>query len=98
MGLLQRIFGGGSSATKEVIASGATIIDVRTPQEFAGGHPKGAINIPLNTIPSNIARIKKMKKPLVLCCASGMRSGQATNILKKEGIEEVHNGGSWTSI
>jgi rhodanese-related sulfurtransferase len=74
-----------------------TILDVRTVEEFAGGHVAGSINIPLHEIPHRLAEIKKMNQPLVLCCASGNRSGQATAYLKSLGIE-CKNGGSWLDV
>jgi len=81
----------------EIIKSAATVIvDVRTPGEFMGGHVAGSINIPLNEIPGRIDELKKMG-PLVLCCASGGRSGQATQFLKQNGIECL-NGGSWLDV
>lgn len=97
MGILSSIFGGGKSNVKEMITNGAVIIDVRTPQEFSSGHVKGSKNIPLDRIESEVKKIKAMNKPVVVCCASGMRSGQAKNILKRHGIE-VENAGSWRSI
>jgi rhodanese-related sulfurtransferase len=72
------------------------VIDVRTPQEFMGGHVAGSINIPLNEIPQHLGELKQMEH-IVLCCASGGRSGQATMFLKQNGIECV-NGGSWTDV
>lgn len=72
-----------------------TIIDVRTPMEFNGDHAKGAINIPLNEIPDQLEKIKGMKKPIVLCCASGGRSGQAHNFLEKNGVSDTYNGGGY---
>ena len=72
----------------------AAVIDVRTPQEFAGGHIGGSINIPLQEISQKVDEIKRMGKPVVLCCASGNRSGQAAVYLNNFGIECV-NGGSW---
>ncbi len=72
-----------------------TIIDVRTPMEFSSDHAKGAINIPLNEIPDQIEKIKGMKKPIVLCCASGSRSGQAHNFLEKNGVSDTYNGGGF---
>ena len=72
------------------------VIDVRTPQEFMGGHVAGSINIPLNEIPQHLDELKQMEQ-IVLCCASGGRSGQATMFLKQNGIECV-NGGSWTDV
>jgi phage shock protein E len=74
-----------------------TIIDVRTPGEFMGGNVVGSINIPLNEITSRLEEIKSMEQPIVLCCASGGRSGQATMFLKQHGIDCV-NGGSWLDV
>ncbi len=76
----------------------ATIVDVRTPGEFASGHVEGSINIPLNEVPERVEEFKGMSKPLVLCCLSGGRSGQATQFLKGQGIEDVHNGGGWSQV
>ncbi len=72
------------------------IVDVRSPEEFMGGHVAGSINIPLNEITQHLEELKKMKS-IVLCCASGGRSGQATMFLKQNGIE-CSNGGSWTDV
>lgn len=74
-----------------------TIIDVRTPAEFMGGHVAGSINIPLNEIPTKVDEIKAMEQPIILCCASGNRSGQATMFLKQFGID-CSNGGSWLMV
>lgn len=82
---------------KELVRQGAQIIDVRTPAEFAGGHIKGSVNIPLDTLTKNLSRIKK-DKPVITCCASGMRSGSAKNILQANGYQEVHNGGGWSGL
>ena len=98
MGLLNMLgLSGKSEKIKEFINKGAIIIDVRTPEEFQGGHIKGSKNIPLNTISSKINEIKNLKKPVIACCASGMRSAQATSILKNNGIETM-NGGGWSSL
>ncbi len=75
----------------------ATIVDVRTPGEFSGGHVAGSINIPLQEIQTRLAELKAMSAPLILCCASGGRSGQATNFLSQQGIE-CYNGGSWLDV
>jgi len=99
MGFFSSLFGGGSRVdVKSIIENGAIIIDVRTPGEFAGGHVKGSVNIPLDKIQANIAKIKAYKKPIVVCCASGMRSSNAKRVLTKNGLEEVYDGGSWMSI
>lgn len=74
-----------------------TIVDVRTYEEFMGGSVVGSINIPLNEIPARIEDLKALKAPLILCCASGGRSGQAHNYLSQFGIE-CYNGGSWLDV
>lgn len=76
----------------------ATIVDVREPFEFEMGNVEGSINIPLGQVPEKIEELKTMKKPLVLCCASGGRSGQATQFLEMNGVEDVHNGGGWNMV
>lgn len=76
----------------------ATIVDVRSENEFASGHVEGSINIPLETVPNKIDDFKDMSKPLILCCLSGGRSGQATAFLQQSGVEDVHNGGGWSEV
>jgi phage shock protein E len=74
-----------------------TIVDVRTPDEFRGRHVAGSINVPLQEIPQRVDELKKLEAPLVLCCASGNRSGQAHHYLSQQGIE-CYNGGSWLDV
>lgn len=74
-----------------------TIVDVRTPEEFRGGNAEGSINIPLQELANRMEELKTLKQPLVLCCASGNRSEQATQFLKQQGIE-CCNGGSWLDV
>jgi phage shock protein E len=88
--------GGPKVDLREKIAQGATIVDVRTPDEFRSGHVAGAVNIPLDRIQSEMKRIAK-DKPVITCCRSGARSGIAADILKAQGFD-VYNGGSWTSV
>ena len=75
------------------INKNATIIDVRSPGEFAGKHFPGAINIPLEEIAGRITELKELPKPIVLYCRSGNRSGMAVSILKQSGIAEAENAG-----
>jgi len=82
---------------KIILNNEGTIVDVRTPEEFRGGHVAGSINIPLQEVPNRIDELKSLKAPLVLCCASGGRSGQATNYLSNLGIE-CCNAGSWLDV
>ena len=74
-----------------------TVVDVRTRTEFSGGNVAGSINIPLNEIQERFEEIKSLHQPIVLCCASGGRSGQATHFLKSMGID-CENGGSWLEV
>ncbi|MFM6947097.1 MAG: rhodanese-like domain-containing protein [Flavobacteriales bacterium] len=96
MSLLKKLFGGTSVDLKALVQQGAMIIDVRTPAEFKGGHVKGAVNIPLQSLQANFSKIPK-NKTIITCCASGMRSGSAKSLLKAAGYT-VHNGGGWTSL
>jgi rhodanese-related sulfurtransferase len=98
MGLLDFLgLGNKSESIQEFMEKGAIIIDVRSSGEFSGGHIKGSKNIPLNEIGAKINEIKKLNKPVIACCASGMRSSQATSILKQNGIDAI-NGGGWQSL
>ena len=79
------------------LENGAIIVDVRTANEFNGGHFTGAKNIPLHMLPTKLKEIKQWNKPVVVVCASGMRSGQAKVLLSANGVE-VYNAGSWMSL
>ena len=93
----KRILGiGDGDVIAKSLKNGAQVIDVRSRAEFASGHFKGSINIPLDELDRNVGRISR-EKPVVVCCASGMRSGSAKSILQRHGFT-VHNGGSWRSV
>ena len=77
--------------------SKTTIVDVRTPEEFRGGNVNGSINIPLQEIQQRLDEIKSLQQPIILCCASGNRSGQASAFLKSCGVD-CENGGSWMDV
>jgi rhodanese-related sulfurtransferase len=95
-GFLKKIFGERVDI-QELILNGATIIDVRSKEEFQRGHLKSSINIPLDKLTQGIKKLDK-SKPIITCCASGMRSASAKSILISNGFEQVYNGGSWTSL
>jgi rhodanese-related sulfurtransferase len=82
---------------RNALESGAIVIDVRTVNEYDGGHFPGTKNIPLHMLPTKLNEIKKWKKPVVVVCASGMRSGQAKVLLTANGVE-TYNAGSWTNL
>lgn len=79
------------------MAKTGTIIDVRTRAEFSGGNVAGSINIPLQEITMHIDEIRAMEQPIVFCCASGGRSGQATQYFQSIGVD-CENGGSWLDV
>ncbi|WP_338357291.1 rhodanese-like domain-containing protein [Yeosuana marina] len=97
MGLLDFLTGNKTDKINDFTSRGAIIIDVRTKEEFRQGAIPGSKNIPLQTINSQINAIKKLNKPIIVCCASGMRSGNAASILNSNGIETI-NGGGWSSL
>ena len=74
-----------------------SIIDVRSPGEFRSGNVTGSVNIPLQELPQRMEELENMKKPLVLCCASGGRSAQAHRFLAQQGIQ-CFDGGSWMDV
>lgn len=74
-----------------------TIVDVRTQIEFMGGNVPGSINIPLQDIRKRLTEIKNLRQPLIMCCASGVRSARATQLLLEQGVE-CSNGGSWLKV
>ena len=96
--LIKEMFGFGPKVDyKQLVQNGATVVDVRTKGEYAQGHVKGSINIPLGSLSGQMARLKK-DSPIITCCASGGRSGQAKSMLKANGFTQVHNGGGWGSL
>ncbi len=81
----------------ELKRNGALFVDVRSAGEFANGNAPGTINIPLNELGSRLSEIPKLS-PVVLCCASGTRSGMAKLLLRSKGYRRVHNIGTWSKL
>lgn len=81
------------------IESGALIIDVRTAQEYAQGHIKGAVNVPFDVAVAQFKALEIRKdRNIVLYCRSGNRSGKAFNSLKAAGYSKLHNGGGFDGM
>ena len=96
--MLKNLFGLGTPTDfAKLVADGATIIDVRSAGEYSGGHIKGSINIPLGNLTQNLTKLKK-DKPIITCCASGIRSASAKNVLSANGFTQVYNGGGWSGL
>lgn len=94
MGFLSRLFKlPNKEELKEKINKGALLLDVRTKEEFDAGHAKGAVHIPLASLPNKLKTIQ-MNLPLIVVCESGARSAQAVRFLISNGFE-AYNGGNW---
>lgn len=95
---LKQILGMGPAVDyAQLVKKGAIILDVRSRGEFTSGHIPGAINIPVDQLASNLARLPK-DKTIITCCLSGGRSASARNILLSNGYQDVHNGGAWSRL
>ena len=96
---IKKLFGFGPSVNyADLVKQGAIILDVRSKGEYSGGHINGSVNISVDTLSSNLSKLKDKNKTIITCCASGMRSASAKNILKSNGYTNVYNGGGWSSL
>lgn len=83
---------GPAEATQLINREDAHILDVREAAEYAAGHLPEAKNIPGSALAGRIGELDKFKdKPIIVCCASGMRSNKACGDLKKLGFEKLYN-------
>lgn len=97
--ILKKLFGINEKVNyTDLVKHGAIILDVRSKAEYLAGHIKDSINIPVDTLRSNLFKLKDKNQPIITCCASGMRSASATSILKSSGFTKVYNGGGWSSL
>ena len=79
-------------ATLLINREDAIVVDVREADEFAAGHLPDARNIPGSKLAERISEIEKYKdKPVIVCCATGMRSNKACAELKKNGFSRINN-------
>jgi len=83
----------GGAGVQEKIENGALVLDVRSPAEYASGHFPRAQNIPVNDLHSRFHEIESKDRPIIVYCASGMRSALARRILKSAGFSDVTNAG-----
>lgn len=98
MNIFKQLFGSSEKVDlKDVIAEGAFLVDVRTPAEFAAGHVKGSVNIPLDKVTSQLTKFAN-KNNIVVFCKSGGRSTMAKAILNNAGFKNVVNGKTWENV
>lgn len=96
LSLIKKLFGSRVNL-QEALSKGALLVDVRTKKEYEAGHIEGSLNVPLDTITSQLPSIKGRGKPVITVCASGTRSAIAKGIFKNANVE-AYNGGSWLSF
>ena len=97
LSIFKNLFKSNSVDLAQLIKDGAVIVDVRSKAEFATGHVKGSINIPLEQIGSSVEKLKAYNH-VITCCRSGNRSGMAKRTLESKGLKNVSNGGSWQNV
>ncbi|WP_026753924.1 rhodanese-like domain-containing protein [Sediminibacter sp. Hel_I_10] len=97
MGLLEFIFGNKKRQVAEYLKKEAVILDVRTKAEWDKGHVDHAKHIPLDELHLRVEEVKALKKPIVTCCRSGVRSAKATNFLRLQHVDAI-NGGGWSGL
>jgi phage shock protein E len=88
---------------KQMISSGALVIDVRTKGEWDQGHLPTAKLLPIDEFEARVGEVVEWaggdkKKPVVVYCRSGARSGRAKEILAKHGFTQVENGGGYQEL
>jgi phage shock protein E len=84
---------------RELVARGAVLLDVRTPDEFRAEHLPGAANIALQELSLRVAEIGARERAVVVYCRSGRRSAEAASLLRRCGFQHVHDLGAllaWT--
>ena len=97
MRFLDFIFGTKKRQVEEYINNGAIVLDVRTQREWDSGHIQDSVHIPLSELNNRVNEVKKINKPLVVCCASGVRSAKAAKFLNLKNIDAI-NGGGWVNL
>ena len=89
-----------AQAKDAVTAKDTQFIDVRTAEEYAGGHAPKAVNLPLDALEKDLSGLDK-DKPVYVICQTGRRSQKGSEILQKAGFKNIYNveGGTsaWTS-
>ena len=85
------------SEARRLVETGAQLIDVRSPQEHAQGALPGSVNVPLQILQAGLHQLDN-HRPVIVYCATGMRSAQAACVLGACGFDTVHDLGSWKNL
>ena len=83
---------------KALLAEVSIIVDIRSPAEFYEGNIENSLNIPVGKLINNLEYLKDKNQTIITCCASGIRSGAAKQLLVSKGCAHVINGGGWSSL
>lgn len=97
MGFLDFIFGAKKRHVKQYLDQGAVILDVRSQNEWDAGHIEGAKHVPMDNLTDKIDEIKRLDKPVIVCCESGVRAAKAAKFLNLNNIKAT-NGGGWVGL
>lgn len=97
MGFLGLIFGSKKRQVETYLQNDAIILDVRTQREWDSGHIENSIHIPIDELRNRVEEVKKLQKPVIACCASGVRSAKAAKFLNLNNIDAI-NGGGWVNV
>lgn len=79
---------------RALVESGAVLLDVRSPDEFASGHLPKAVNVPVQELGARVGELGRKERPVVVYCHSGMRSSTAARVLRRNGFRDVHDLGA----
>ena len=82
---------------RKLVAAGARLVDVRSPEEYARGHLPGAVNILVQDLDRRLADVGPVDHELIVYCRSGHRSSRAAQLLREHGFTKVHNLGPMTA-
>ena len=93
MGIFEFLFGNQQKKRADYLKKGAVILGVRTDREYQSGAIKGAKHIPLDTLRNHVNELKNLNKPIIVYCASGVRSAKATKFLNLNNIDAINGGG-----
>ncbi len=95
------LFTGGAPMKSEdahrLVKEGAVLLDVRTPEEFAAGHVEGALNIPVQVLEQQLAKLPQKDRPIVIYCRSGRRSAAAKTLLEQAGYTKTYDLGAMSN-
>ncbi len=93
MGIFSFLFGNQQKKILDYLENNALILDVRTEREYKNGAITGAKHIPLDTLRNHIENLRKLKKPIIVYCASGVRSAKAAKFLNLNNVDAINGGG-----